>query len=548
MKRKKDRKSRSGLEDASDLLSSIDSDLEMMGDEEGDSLRARMRDLQRSYSIIQTLLNISASITSTLNLQELLRKIVDAVIEITDCDRGFLMLCDDEGELDFTIARSRDQRELSEDDFRISLSVIEKVAASGEPLFLSNVKESDNFKDKRSIIDLNINTAICIPLKYDDRLVGVIYADSAHISRTFSSSDLSIMKAFSGQAVVAIENARRHGELLLTKKTLENQNTSLKKQLAGRFEFSGMVGRSEAMRSIFDTITKVAPLSTTVLIHGETGTGKELIARAIHYNSPRKDKPMMSVNCGALPKDLLESELFGYRKGAFTGAEQDRMGLFEAADGGTIFLDEIGEMAMELQVKLLRTLQEGEVRRLGDDKTRSVDVRLISATNKDLAREVDNGNFRRDLYYRLNVVPILIPPLRERPEDILPLAEFFLEKYSLAMDMKKPSLSRSAKELLLNHKWEGNVRELEHAIERALALSEGVDVIGVSQFEQLISDGSLLELSKETSLKAKLDEWEREFIRRMLIKNGWNVSKTAEALQISRQQLHIKIKRFKLMQ
>jgi transcriptional regulator with PAS, ATPase and Fis domain len=301
------------------------------------------------------------------------------------------------------------------------------------------------------------------------------------------------------------------------------------------------------MHSIFDTISKVAPLSTTILIQGETGTGKELIAKAIHHNSPRKDKPLLSVNCGALPRDLLESELFGYRKGAFTGADQDRTGLFEAANGGTVFLDEIGEMAVELQVKLLRTLQEGEIKRLGDDRARSINIRLISATNKDLAAEVERGAFRRDLYYRLNVVPILIPPLRERREDILPLADFFIEKYALIMGVKRPGLTRPAKELLLNHVWAGNVRELEHAIERALALGEGGDVVDVDQFQQILSnDVGAAEPDEGTSLKERLLVLERDYINRMLVKNGWNVSKTATSLKISRQQLYIKIKRFGL--
>jgi len=426
MKRKKDRFGQSKCKNASEILQSLDSELDELDISDEKDLKERMMELQRSYSIIQTLLSISSSISSTLNLQELLRRIVDAVVEITDCDRGFLMLSGEDGKLSFAIARSKSREELSEKDFEISGSIVEKVAATGDPLFLSNVQAANNFKDKRSIIDLNINTAICIPLIFKENLVGVLYADSKHISNNFSSSNLSIMKAFSGQAVVAIENARRHGELLLSKKTLENQNINLKKELAGRYEFSGIVGRCEAMHSIFDTIEKVAPLGTTILIQGETGTGKELIAKAIHHNSPRKDKPMLTINCSALPKDLLESELFGYKKGAFTGAEQDRVGLFEAADGGTLFLDEIGEMAVELQVKLLRTLQEGEVKRLGEEFSRKVDVRIVSATNRDLVREVESNNFRRDLYYRLNVVQISIPPLRERPEDILPLADFFL--------------------------------------------------------------------------------------------------------------------------
>ena len=294
-------------------------------------------------------------------------------------------------------------------------------------------------------------------------------------------------------------------------------------------------------------ITKVAPLSTTVLIQGETGTGKELIAKAIHYNSTRKGATMVSINCGALPKHILESELFGYRKGAFTGAEEDRAGLFEAANGGTLFLDEIGEMPVELQVKLLRALQEGEIRRVGDDRPITVNVRVIAATNRDLAVEVEKGKFRNDLFYRLNVVPIFLPPLRDRQEDVLPLAEFFLERYSKRMDRRKPVLTRSAKEMLLTHSWTGNVRELENAIERALALGEGRDTLDVDQFEHLIDKRHAVDApDTEAPLKSMAQIWEKQFIRKMLVKNSWNVSKTASVLKISRQQLHNKIKKHSL--
>jgi transcriptional regulator with PAS, ATPase and Fis domain len=291
----------------------------------------------------------------------------------------------------------------------------------------------------------------------------------------------------------------------------------------------------------------VAPLSTTVLLQGETGTGKELIAKAIHYNSDRRERAMVSINCGALPKDILESELFGYRRGAFTGAEQDRQGLFEAADAGTLFLDEIGEMPHELQVKLLRALQEGEVRRLGDDRSRTVNVRVIAATNKDLAAEVEQGRFRQDLFYRLNVVPIYLPALRDRQDDVLPLTEFFLKKYSEEMNKPKPVLTRSAKELLLHHSWAGNVRELENAIERALALGEGNKSLDTDQFSQLFDPNASEEkIDEDASLKQMLLRLEKELIRKMLIKHSWNVSRTAGALKISRQQLHNKIKKFGL--
>jgi Nif-specific regulatory protein len=436
---------------------------------------------------------------------------------------------------------------MPKESFDLSLSVIRKVAETREPLFISDVGDEAELKDQKSIVDLKIKTVICIPLQFEGKLVGVIYSDSDSISEGFSPSDLSIMNAFGAQAAVAIENARQHGELESIKHSLEKQNVTLREELAARHKFSGMIGRSPAMQQIFDVIRKVAALSTTVLIQGETGTGKELIAKAVHYNSTRKNRPIITINCGALPKDILESELFGYAKGAFTGADQDRAGLFEAANGGTLFLDEIGEMAVDLQVKLLRALQDGEVRRLGEDHSRTVDVRVISATNRDLEAEVEAGSFRRDLYYRLNVVPIDIPPLRERHQDILPLAEFFLGKFSEEMNKPKPVLTRRAKEMLLQHRWRGNVRELENAIERALALTEGKEALDVAQFEHVAKRHFFEQIPDEdASLKSMLLVLEKELIRKMLIKNSWNVSRTATALQVSRQQLHNKIKKYGL--
>ena len=287
------------------------------------------RDTARRYSIIERLLGVSASINSILNLDDVLREIVDAVVQITGGNRGFLMLRDEKtGGLVAALGRSKDGRDTSREAFDVSLSVVRKVAESGEPLFISNTLEESELKDQKSIVDLRIKTVICIPLQFAGKLVGVIYSDSDSISERFTESDLSILDAFGAQAAVAIENARRHGELETVKRALETQNVVLREELSARYEYSGMVGRSPSMQRIFEVIRKIAPLSTTVLIQGETGTGKELIAKAIHYNGARKAKPMVSINCGALPRDILESELFGYRRGAFTGAEQDRAGLF----------------------------------------------------------------------------------------------------------------------------------------------------------------------------------------------------------------------------
>src|SRR5438552_2386581 len=256
----------------------------------------------------------------------------------------------------------------------------------------------------------------------------------------------------------------------LRERQLRFENQYLKKQLNEKYGFNNVIGSGRAMNRIFELVDTIAGLNSTVLIQGETGTGKELIAKAIHFNSPRKDQKLVSINCGAIPENLLESELFGYVRGAFTGADRDKQGLFEVANGGTLFLDEIGEMPMSLQVKLLRVLQEREVRRLGDTRSREVDVRLVSATNKTLEDEIKNEHSRRDLFYRIAVVPIHLVPLRQRREEIPPLVQHFIEQYQRKLHLNVKGIDAEAMRLLLEYAWPGNVRELENTIKRAMVL------------------------------------------------------------------------------
>jgi DNA-binding NtrC family response regulator len=262
----------------------------------------------------------------------------------------------------------------------------------------------------------------------------------------------------------------------IEKQQILSENISLKKQLRDKYEFSNIIGSSPAMQKVFSRITKVIKTDSTVLILGDSGTGKELIAKAIHSNGPRRDKPFIAVHCGAIPENLLESELFGHTKGAFTGAIRDKMGKFEAANLGTIFLDEIATLPMHLQIKLLRILQEQEVERIGSNKQIKLDVRIISATNVNLEEEVKKGAFREDLFYRLNVIPVILPPLRERVEDILPLVRHFLAKYCKEMDRPLMNIAKEALIALEIHKWPGNVRELENVVERTVALTEGAQI------------------------------------------------------------------------
>ena len=334
--------------------------------------------------------------------------------------------------------------------------------------------------------------------------------------------------------------------------SLERENLRLKQELKRQYDFSNIIGTSRAIRRIFDIITKVADTDGTVLISGESGTGKELIARAIHYNSSRAGKPMVVVNCGAIPEELLESELFGHEKGAFTGAHKTRIGRFEMANGGTFFLDEIGEMSPSLQVKLLRVLQDQCFERVGGTRTIHVDVRIIAATNKNLTEAVNKGKFREDLYYRLNVIPIKVPPLRQRRSDIPLLVDHFLKKFQKNKRKKIKGFSSEAMDAIISYSWPGNVRELENVVKRLTILCEN-EVVQLQDLPEHIYDRneaqSSLEIirdKKSIDLSEAVKDYEKRLILEALEKSNWVKSKAARLLNINRTTLVEKMKRQKL--
>jgi len=338
---------------------------------------------------------------------------------------------------------------------------------------------------------------------------------------------------------------------LLRMKQLEEENLSLKKRVEERYGLEGLVGKSPQMLKIYDLIETVAQTDTTVLVNGENGTGKELVANAIHLQSPRKKGPFIKVNCAALPETLLETELFGHEKGAFTGAIRQRKGRFEMADGGTLFLDEIGDVSPGVQVKLLRVLQEKQFERVGGNETLAVDVRLICATQRDLKEEIRKGNFREDLYYRLNVVPITLPPLRERREDILLLAEHFVDKFSKKMGKEIAGLSEDAKALLLRYPFPGNIRELENMLERAIALIKGKIIQPEDLPDEVCGQPSSIQDvckrirgSKPLASATKL--FEKEYIQSVLEKTKGKKGQAADMLGISRKTLWEKIKELEI--
>lgn len=346
-------------------------------------------------------------------------------------------------------------------------------------------------------------------------------------------------------------------EILFTiKKTqererLKQENELLKAQVTKRYSFSNIVAKSPSMSEIFETIKKVADYKTTVMIYGESGTGKELVAQAIHYNSPRKNKRFIAINCGAIPENLLESELFGHKRGAFTDATRDKKGLFEEAEGGTLLLDEIGELPLHLQVKLLRVLQEGEIRPVGDERVVPIDVRIIAATLRDLEQDALDGRFRDDLYYRLNVVTIRIPSLRERKEDVPVLAEHFVKKHREKLGLQVHGINKDAMALLLDHDWPGNVRELENCIERAMILTDG-ETITVASLPNSVRKNSVPTNpyfsipTDNLSIKIHTQNLEENLIRRALEKTGGNRTHAAKLLEISHRTLLYKLKDYKI--
>jgi len=342
-------------------------------------------------------------------------------------------------------------------------------------------------------------------------------------------------------------------EVMLTLKKAEErerlrrENQQLKRAMRREYSFEKIIAKSKKMHKIFDTIEKIADYKTTVLITGESGTGKELIARAIHYKSARHDQPFVAINCAAIPENLLESELFGHVKGAFTDATRNKKGLFEEAHGGTLFLDEIGELPKLLQVKLLRVIQDSEIRRVGDTKTSLVDVRIIAATVKDLGREVARNSFREDLFYRLNVIPIHVPPLRERREDIALLVQHFLEKYNQEMHRNIQKVAPEAMSALLDYAWMGNVRELENTIERAVVLSES-EVLQPEHLPERVQEsrrgGNQQQVESELSIKQATRSLERKLITKVLEKTGGNRTHASRILEISHRTLLYKIEEY----
>jgi transcriptional regulator with GAF, ATPase, and Fis domain len=489
-------------------------------------------------------------------------------VRLTEAERGFLVIVEG-SELRIEAARNFDRESVRKPEDKISRSIAEQVARTGEDVLAADAQNDARFRESMSVSEMRLRSLVCVPLKLKKQVVGVLYLDNRFETGVFDEEDRSCLSAFADLAAIALENARlnetvekRAADLAKEKERGEKLNTLLSRKLeeqgievsaladlagdaaAPRYDYRFIIGRSPAIQETFRLLDRVVESEAPVLIVGESGTGKELVAKAIHVNGRRKDKPFVSENCAAIPETLLESELFGYKKGAFTGAFADKTGLFQQADGGTLFLDEIADMSPAMQKKLLRALQEGEVRRVGGSEAVKVNVRLIAASNKDLKRLMGEGLFREDLYYRINVLQVALPPLRDRREDVPALVEHFLA--SMARESGKPpkGVSKESMGLLMNYDWPGNVRELENEVKRAFTVSDAV--IHPGDLSPAIQDAAGKRPPSATPplrdlVREAVEKVERDAILSALKESGWKKSEAARILGVSRPTLDAKI-------
>lgn len=481
------------------------------------------------------LLEISRTMNSSLDLEEVLDQALREVVEILHAEASSIWLFDDErGDLYVASATGIREKEVKEVRLKPGKGIVGWVVKTGEPFMTPDARlEPKHARDIAEMLDFEGKEILCVPMRSKGKVIGAIEVINKSDGSTFTQKDLYHLSIFANLAGIAIENAKLYG-------MLQEENSSLRRKL-GEIEFTDIVAKSEKMLEVIDISKRVAQVNSTILIRGESGTGKELIAKAIHRASPRRDGPFIPVNCGAVPDTLLESELFGHEKGAFTGAIARKLGRFELAHKGTIFLDEIGDMPPALQVKLLRVLQDKRFERVGGTKTIEVDVRVIAATNQNIEQLMAENRFREDLYYRLNVITIFVPPLRERPEDIPLLAEHFLRKYCIETNKRIAGFADETMDILMSYHWPGNVRELENAIEHAVVLTNS-DVIRPEDLPFNLRSHEPEIPMRIATLEEAQKEFKRRFITRVLHQTGGNRTKAAQILDIQRTYLSRLIK------
>ena len=507
--------------------------------------KSEAKDLQDERRIFKTLYELSHIISSERDINVLLEEVIDSVIEITSPGRGFLKILDESKNVKLTIAKDGEKKILEEEKENINEKMVEVSLETGNPICATQLLAS-NIEEEKEEQSRELVSILCVPLKSNEKILGVIYLDDTRPDSFFTQSDAELLSSLAERVAVALENNFLFMEL-------KESQEKLLQDLRGRFKFDEILGNSPQMVEVLKTVADVADTDATVLIAGESGTGKELLARAIHFNSSRSKKPFVPINCAAIPETLLESELFGYEKGAFTGAVQRKLGKFEVANGGTIFLDEIGEMSPLLQVKILRFLQSHEFEPLGSNKLRRADIRIIAATNKDLLSMVKENKFREDLYYRINVINIKLPSLRERRLDIAPLAESFAIRFGKKNGKKIKGFEPDALNILAHYNFPGNIRELENIIERAAILAQS-EWITKEDLPRTIFEGSDFDYKTKVpenygemkALRKKaIEEVEKVFLNNVLGKNNKNISKAAQEARMHRVELHRLINKYK---
>jgi Nif-specific regulatory protein len=485
---------------------------------------------QAQSNSFEALYEITRVINSILEPDALLEKILEVAMAHLNAERGFVLLAKQDGQGGFSVSAAKNfGSPQTSDAFAASSSVVRTVIDTGTPVLTYDALTDERFEASTSIITQKILSIICIPLRLSNQPIGAVYLDSSVSRKAFTEESMKFLTVFGHLAAISLENAQRYARL-------QSENRRLQEAVDLAQRFSHLVGSSERWRRVLERMERVLDVDVAVLITGESGTGKELIARTIHDHGTRQGQPFVAVNCSAIPDQLLESEMFGYVRGAFTGASSDKKGLVEVAERGTLFLDEVADLPPVLQAKFLRLLQEREYRRVGDTKTRTADIRVIAATNRRLEEDVKSGRMREDLFFRLNVVGIHLPPLRERREDIPLLAQHFLRRAAEQYRRPVDSIHAEAMQVLLANEWRGNIRELQNTLERAVVLCRGNQL---TRKDFLLDDSAGAE---EQSGPTTLADFERKIIETTLAEMGGNRTHTAERLGVSLRWLQYRLK------
>ena len=495
---------------------------------------------------ITCLYEITKAIHATMDLQRALYKVLELLSEHLGMKRGSITLLNpDTSQIHIEVAHGISESERTKGKYKLGEGITGRVIKAGRPMVVPQIDAEPLFLDRtgaRNGIDHSKISFLCVPIKDQTRVIGALSVDCTYEETSSLEDDVRLLTVIStliAQKVALLERIRRE------KDQLQEENLRLRKELNKKYSFTNIVGNSRKMQEVFYLISQVAKSNANVLLLGESGTGKELAANAIHYNSLRAGQPLVKINCAALPANLVEAELFGYEKGAFTGANRTKSGKFELADKGTIFLDEIGSLVLESQGKLLRVLQEKEFERLGGTRTIKVNIRLVAATNGDLAQAVEEGNFREDLFYRLNVYPIYLPALREREADLLLLSDYFLEKYAVEYEKDIKRISTPAIDALTQYHWPGNVRELENCIERAVLLCED-HVLHSYHLPPTLQTAKETGTQQSQSLKDAVDRFERELLMEALKNSRGNMRQAALALKTTERIFGYKVQKYNI--